>query len=75
MQMLLQLFLLYICKVLIIFKKKWVLILSMCLINGYQPDNKCQTLKCADLGGAQICNYCMKHSTDSENAAEQKFSA
>ena len=30
-------------------------------------------IKCADLGGSLVCNDCMKSSTDSDNAAEQKF--
>ena len=40
-----------------------------------QPNGKTPTTKCADLGGVLLCNYCMKDSTDSDNAAEQKFGA
>jgi hypothetical protein len=40
-----------------------------------QPNGKTLTTKYADLGGALLCNYCMKDSTDSDNAAEQKFGA
>ena len=40
-----------------------------------QPNGKNQTIKYADLGGALLCNYCMKESTDSSDAAEQKFGA
>ena len=40
-----------------------------------QPNGKTLTTKYADLGGALLCNYCMVDSTDSDNAAEQKFGA
>ena len=42
-----------------------------------QPDgrNFYQTIKYVDLDGVLLCNYCMKDSTDSDNAAEQKLSA
>ena len=39
-----------------------------------QPNRKASTIKYADLGGALLCNSCMKKSaTDLDNAAEQKI--
>ena len=40
-----------------------------------QPNGKSPAIKYADLGGAVLCNYCMQDSTDSDNAAEQKYGA